>query len=63
MASGLSKAINCGVNDLPLSMVLLWYEQKGKCAKCHRNNESKLLLPPVEALHQEVFVPVDETLT
>jgi hydroxylamine reductase len=24
----LSKAFNCGVNDLPLSMVLSWYEQK-----------------------------------
>jgi len=24
----LSKAFNCGVNDLPLSLVLSWYEQK-----------------------------------
>ena len=24
----LSKAFNCGVNELPLSMVLSWYEQK-----------------------------------
>ncbi len=24
----LSKAFNCGVNDLPLSLVISWYEQK-----------------------------------
>jgi hydroxylamine reductase len=24
----LSKAFNCGVNDLPLSLVLSWFEQK-----------------------------------
>ena len=28
IAVALSKAFNCGVNDLPLSMVLSWYEQK-----------------------------------
>jgi hydroxylamine reductase len=28
VAVALSKAFNCGVNDLPLSMVLSWYEQK-----------------------------------
>jgi len=28
IASALAKAFNCGVNDLPLSMVLSWYEQK-----------------------------------
>jgi hydroxylamine reductase len=28
VALALSKAFNCGVNDLPLSMVLSWYEQK-----------------------------------
>jgi len=27
----LSKAFGCGVNDLPLSLVLSWYEQKA-CA-------------------------------
>ena len=27
-SSDLSKAFNVGVNDLPLSMVLSWYEQK-----------------------------------
>ena len=27
----LSKAFNCGVNDLPLSMILSWYEQKAVC--------------------------------
>jgi hydroxylamine reductase len=27
----LSKAFDCGVNDLPLSMILSWYEQKA-CA-------------------------------
>ena len=28
IAIALSKAFQCGVNDLPLSLVLLWYEQK-----------------------------------
>jgi hydroxylamine reductase len=28
IAVALSKAFNCGVNDLPLSMVLSWFEQK-----------------------------------
>jgi hydroxylamine reductase len=31
VAVELSKAFNCGVNDLPLSMVLSWYEQKAVC--------------------------------
>lgn len=31
VALALSKAFNCGVNDLPLSMVLSWYEQKAVC--------------------------------
>jgi hydroxylamine reductase len=28
VALALAKAFNCGVNDLPLSLVLSWYEQK-----------------------------------
>jgi len=28
IALGLAKALNCGVNDLPLSIVLSWFEQK-----------------------------------
>jgi len=28
VALALAKAFNCGVNDLPLSMILSWYEQK-----------------------------------
>lgn len=28
IAVGLAKAFDCGVNDLPLSMILSWYEQK-----------------------------------
>jgi len=28
IAVALSKAFNCGVNDLPLAMILSWYEQK-----------------------------------
>ncbi len=28
IASALADAFNCGVNDLPLSMILSWYEQK-----------------------------------
>ncbi|OQX11517.1 MAG: hydroxylamine reductase [Desulfobulbaceae bacterium A2] len=28
IAVGLAKAFNCGVNDLPLSLILSWYEQK-----------------------------------
>jgi hydroxylamine reductase len=31
IASALADAFNCGVNDLPLSMILSWYEQKA-CA-------------------------------
>ena len=27
----LANAFGCGVNDLPLSMVLSWYEQKAVC--------------------------------
>lgn len=28
VADALAKALNCGINDLPLSMVISWYEQK-----------------------------------
>jgi hydroxylamine reductase len=28
IAQALAGAFNCGVNDLPLSLVLSWYEQK-----------------------------------
>lgn len=31
VAVALSKVFNCGVNDLPLSMILSWYEQKAVC--------------------------------
>lgn len=31
VAIELSKAFNCSVNDLPLSLVLSWYEQKAVC--------------------------------
>ncbi|MFH0952837.1 MAG: hydroxylamine reductase [Verrucomicrobiota bacterium] len=31
IASALAKAFNCGVNDLPLSLVISWYEQKAVC--------------------------------
>ena len=31
IAMGLAGAFNCGVNDLPLSLVLSWYEQKAVC--------------------------------
>lgn len=31
VASALAQAFDCGVNDLPLSMVLSWYEQKAVC--------------------------------
>ena len=31
VAVELSKAFNCSVNDLPLSLVLSWYEQKAVC--------------------------------
>ena len=30
-ALALAEAFHCGVNDLPLSMVLSWYEQKAVC--------------------------------
>jgi hydroxylamine reductase len=31
IAVALAGAFNCGVNDLPLSLVLSWYEQKAVC--------------------------------
>ena len=31
IASALAKAFDCGVNDLPLSMIISWYEQKAVC--------------------------------
>ncbi len=31
VASALAEAFGCGVNDLPLSLVLSWYEQKAVC--------------------------------
>lgn len=31
IATALAQAFNCGVNDLPLSLVLSWYEQKAVC--------------------------------
>ena len=31
VAIALAEAFDCGVNDLPLSMVLSWYEQKAVC--------------------------------
>jgi hydroxylamine reductase len=31
IAVALAKAFDCGVNDLPLSFVLSWYEQKAVC--------------------------------
>ena len=31
VATALAEAFNCGVNELPLSYVLSWYEQKAVC--------------------------------
>jgi hydroxylamine reductase len=31
VAAALAEAFDCGVNDLPLTMVLSWYEQKAVC--------------------------------
>ena len=31
VAAALAEAFECGINDLPLSMVLSWYEQKAVC--------------------------------
>ena len=31
MATALAEAFGCGVNDLPLTLVLSWYEQKAVC--------------------------------
>ena len=31
VASALAEAFGCSVNELPLSMVLSWYEQKAVC--------------------------------
>jgi hydroxylamine reductase len=31
IARALAKAFNCGINELPLSLILSWYEQKAVC--------------------------------
>ena len=31
VASALAEAFGCGVNELPLTLVLSWYEQKAAC--------------------------------
>ena len=31
IASALAEAFACGINELPLSMILSWYEQKAVC--------------------------------
>ena len=31
VAAALAEAFGCGINDLPLSMILSWYEQKAVC--------------------------------
>ena len=31
IASELARAFNCGINDLPLSLIISWYEQKAVC--------------------------------
>ena len=31
VAAALAEALGCGINELPLSMVLSWYEQKAVC--------------------------------
>jgi hydroxylamine reductase len=31
VAVALAEAFKCGINDLPLSMILSWYEQKAVC--------------------------------
>ncbi|HYD31251.1 MAG TPA: hydroxylamine reductase, partial [Azospirillaceae bacterium] len=31
VAGALASAFNCGVNDLPLSLVISWFEQKAVC--------------------------------
>ena len=31
VAIALAEAFDCGVNELPLSMILSWYEQKAVC--------------------------------
>ena len=31
VAVALAEAFDCGVNDLPLTLVLSWYEQKAVC--------------------------------
>ena len=31
VAAALAEAFGCGINELPLSMILSWYEQKAVC--------------------------------
>ena len=45
----LSRAFECGVNDLPLTLVLSWYEQKAVCillALLHLGIKNILLVHP-----------------
>ena len=52
VASALADVFGCGVNDLPLSMVLSWYEQKAVCillTLLHLNIKNMLIGPTLPA--------------
>jgi hydroxylamine reductase len=52
IAVALSKAFNCGVNDLPLSLVISWFEQKAVCvflALLHLGIKNMILGPRLPA--------------
>ena len=48
IALALANAFGCGVNELPLSMVLSWYEQKAVCILLTAGCTATLLLAAVE---------------
>ena len=52
VAAALAEAFGCGINDLPLSMVLSWYEQKAVCillTLLHLGIKNILLRPTLPA--------------
>lgn len=56
IAAALADAFHCSVNDLPLSMVLSWYEQKAVCillTLLHLGIKNIRLGPTLPAFHQK----------
>lgn len=54
VAVALAEAFNCSVNELPLSMILSWYEQKAVCillTLLHPGDQRHPLRPDTPGIH------------